>query len=633
MIHSKHFPLVAGGTFLLVCILSAVLWLCPSVREPVSSSGQPDYAPLFQSVMEVDIQIDPEKWQELLDNAMNEEYVSCDVCINGTSCPSVGIRAKGNSSLMQVVNSDSDRYSLKLEFDQYIPGQTFSGLDKLVLNNNISDPTSLKDYLSYELFDALDVPAPLHTFAHITVNGEEWGCYLALEALEESFANRNFGSDHGQLYKPETTGGMGGMGGNAGMVPPGKMNREAPQEAAENPDIPHIAEAQQPESRMMQKPENAENQFAENENPTPGKNNRMPGGFGKGKSSGGADLVYVDENADSYPAIFTSAVFDSTSADEKRVITALKHIQEGSELEKYVNVDALLRYIAVNAFVVNMDSYFSNMTHNYYLYEENGRLSMLPWDYNLAFGSFRGQDMTSAVNFPIDTPVSGITPEERPLIGKLLEVEEYRQRYHTYLQQLLREFIVNGHFDAVIDQTAAQIAPLLQKDPTAFYTFEEQQAAIPVLKQWAALRAESIQGQLDGRIPSTTEGQKANISALIDGSTVDASVLGSHEGFDKADRHRKTPPQENPFAEQIPSSDEMQQPAAEPVMENQPPMGNFPENPGSGMNLGQRMGFNGGFAKQPLQTQESASRNFFLYGAYLLLLAGGILWVARYKRK
>ena len=26
------------------------------------------------------------------------------------------------------------------------------------------------------------------------------------------------------------------------------------------------------------------------------------------------------------------------------------------------------------------------MVHNYYLYEEKGKLSIIPWDYNLAFG-------------------------------------------------------------------------------------------------------------------------------------------------------------------------------------------------------------------------------------------------------
>ena len=46
------------------------------------------------------------------------------------------------------------------------------------------------------------------------------------------------------------------------------------------------------------------------------------------------------------------------------------------------------------------------MIHNYYLYEQDGKLSMLPWDYNLAFGGFQGNDATSSVNNPIDDVLS-----------------------------------------------------------------------------------------------------------------------------------------------------------------------------------------------------------------------------------
>ena len=52
--------------------------------------------------------------------------------------------------------------------------------------------------------DFLGVPAPLRSFAWVTVNGEPWGLFLARwKSQEESFARRNFGVNHGQLYKPD----------------------------------------------------------------------------------------------------------------------------------------------------------------------------------------------------------------------------------------------------------------------------------------------------------------------------------------------------------------------------------------------------------------------------------------------
>ena len=54
------------------------------------------------------------------------------------------------------------------------------------------------------------------------------------------------------------------------------------------------------------------------------------------------------------------------------------------------------------------------MAHNYYLYEYNGKLNILPWDYNLSFEEcpwvvgMGGQPSgaTSVINDAIDTPFS-----------------------------------------------------------------------------------------------------------------------------------------------------------------------------------------------------------------------------------
>ena len=43
-----------------------------------------------------------------------------------------------------------------------------------------------------------------------------------------------------------------------------------------------------------------------------------------------------------------------------------------------MDVDNVLRYMAVHTFVVNLDSLSSNMAHNYYLYEDDGKLNIIP---------------------------------------------------------------------------------------------------------------------------------------------------------------------------------------------------------------------------------------------------------------
>ena len=49
--------------------------------------------------------------------------------------------------------------------------------------------------------------------------------------------------------------------------------------------------------------------------------------------------------------------------------------------------------MAVHEFVVNLDSLSGNMAHNYYLYENDGQLNIIPWDYNLSFGGMMNGGM------------------------------------------------------------------------------------------------------------------------------------------------------------------------------------------------------------------------------------------------
>ena len=70
----------------------------------------------------------------------------------------------------------------------------------------------------------------------------------------------------------------------------------------------------------------------------------------------------------------------------------------------------------------------------------------------------------------------------------------------------------------------------MSDDPTAFYSYEEYDAAAQMLCEVVELRAESVSGQLDGTIPSTDDGQQADSSSLIDGSDIDLSVMGTMSG-------------------------------------------------------------------------------------------------------
>ena len=498
-------------------------------------------------IMDIDILMDEDDWNNMLENAISEEYYSCNVVVNGKTFYSVGIRPKGNTSLSSIVNDpDTDRYSFKLEFDHYIEGQTCYGLDKLILNNNYADATNMKEAIVYDMYQYLGVDASLYNYAKISVNGDYRGVYLALEAVEDSFMLRNYGTEDGNLYKPESMGIGGGVDGN-GFPQKGEMpdGEDFPQkgEMPDGEDFPQKGEmpdgADFPQKGEMPDGED----FPQKGEMPDGEDFPQMGEAPNGEvadikmgimgGNGGADLNYTDDDLDSYSTIWDGEITDSDKKDHKRVVEALKNISEGTDLETYMDVDNILKYMAVHTFVVNDDSLSGTMAHNYYLYEYNGKLNILPWDYNLSFGGMSmggkmgGQSLgaTSVINDAIDTPFS-ITD----FFNALLENEEYLEQYHGYLNELVEKYVNGGEFEKTYERIRSQIDDLVGNDPTAFYSYEEYEEAANMLIEVVQLRVKSVSGQLAGTIPSTDEGQQQDSSNLIDGSDIDLSVMGSFSG-------------------------------------------------------------------------------------------------------
>lgn len=544
---------------------------------------------LFQTgePIKVNLLLDEGEWNAMLQNAIAEEYVKCDVEVNGETFYQVGVRPKGNTSLSAIASDPTtDRYSLKLEFDQYVAGQTCFGLDKLVLNNNYADATCMKEALVYEMYRFLGADASLCNYAVVSVNGDYWGLYLALEAVEDSFQLRNYGVESGRLYKPEGVGGGGEMG---------------------------------------------------------------------NQSSGGADLNYMDDELSSYETIWDGALQSVTKADKQRVVAALKHAADGTDLEQHLDIDNLLRYLAVHAFAVNEDSLSGGMAHNYYLYEKNGRLNLLPWDYNLALGGMGRGTAEAVINDDVEDPFSGTD-----FFDALLENAEYRAQYHEYLSKLCEEYVLGGGAETFFTRTRAQIDRLVETDPTAFYSYEEYETAAETLQKVVSLRGEAVKSQLSG--------SKEQVGA----AGLDLSVMGvmnmggPGENFQGEIGENGAPPDQAGFApsgqrNEMPQTSDPANPASPdqtggrtdqaqggegdgageqnhdlPQMpDGEAPQGKLPQMPNGGPNAG------GGAMPEnfapPGETEQSVAgislETLALYGGCAVLLLFALVFAKCYRRK
>ena len=356
--------------------------------------------------IEINIIMSEEAWNTMIKNASTEEYNVCDLEVNGVLYENVAIRPKGNSSMSSVTSQGSQRYSWRIKFDKYEKKRTCDGLDVLILNNGFKDPGELREAIAYDMYAFLEADASLYNYALVSVNGEYFGCYLALEGVDKSFAKRNYGDEYGELYKPELSGGKfdedfgadrddnqdGGasFGGSAGGQAVSDEN--AAPEGTEQAQAADQGGASNGASAGGQAPaatEDGEQQTTETQDggasaggsaggqtaPAEGEqdNDGASGGDGFGASAGGSaasdkDLAnalnYVGDDLATYQNIWDNSKFKSEDEDHARVVEALKHVCQSDGFDEYLNLDNVLKYMAIQAFIYNSDGLTGTVSHN-----------------------------------------------------------------------------------------------------------------------------------------------------------------------------------------------------------------------------------------------------------------------------
>lgn len=124
-----------NGTYLIfaVCLLCAVFFLMFIVENnSAPANGGLGYKDLTANSIKyprtlfddskihtIDIQVDERIWNNMIENALYEKYIPCTMIIDGVTINEVGIRPKGDTSLKQLIDMNSQNFSFKVEFDHY----------------------------------------------------------------------------------------------------------------------------------------------------------------------------------------------------------------------------------------------------------------------------------------------------------------------------------------------------------------------------------------------------------------------------------------------------------------------------------------------------------------------------------
>ncbi len=139
-----------------------------------------------------------------------------------------------------------------------------------------------------------------------------------------------------------------------------------------------------------------------------------------------------------------------------------------ADIESILDVDSVLKAIAVNYVVGNYGGYQGPDPDNFCLLYDNGIISYVEKDYAGAGGNYRKDTGYSKV-VEADMPLYDASKDKRPLVSKLLAIDKYKNMYLSYVEEL---------YSYVVEGTIIEEAKALLGDYTDTEAYKEAEARL-----------------------------------------------------------------------------------------------------------------------------------------------------------
>ena len=318
------------------------------------------------------------------------EQVKVIVREGGKTYKDVALQLKGAAGSFRSIH---DHPALTLNFDKFVDGQTFHGLDKLSLNNSVQDPTFVSEQFSREMFLKAGVPVPRATHATVELNGRDLGLYVLVQGWNKRFLKQHFEKVSGNLYD---------------------------------------------------------------------------GGF----------LKDIDQKLDT-----NSGDSPDDQSDRIELLAAARESdlsRRRQRLEKVLDVDRFITYVAMDVMLWNWDGYAQNK-NNYRLFSDTatGKMVFMP----------HGLDQM------LWKPEGPILPSLEGLVAKaVLQVPELREKYFARMKQLRKSVFNPQEMTNRVHQIAAKVRPILKEKDSSIA--EQHEGAVASFADAIVRRARNIDEQL-----------------------------------------------------------------------------------------------------------------------------------------
>ena len=374
-----------------------------------------------EHVIEVQIIDEYDQINKLYENPKEEEYVEADIIIDGNYYSNVGIRTKGDVIYNILHEFNLDNYSFKVKLDYKNKEQKYNGMNELHLNTTYYDPTGMREFLVYDIYNQMGIETQQYYFGHLHIGDTDRGLITIVEVINENYLEHYYKSKEGNLYKPS---------------PVTKIDYS------------------------------------------------------------GADLRYYGNSKENYKGIFDNVKTARTKEDdENRLIQIIQNINFTSRSEiiedNFVDFDKIIKMVAINKVLFNVDVFTSHTLRNYYIYEEMGKIDILTFDFDISMNPTINLNYWKDKMDEFDLSKSDIRIYSR-IIELIIENKEYNQKYYQYVeetQQLLKNIKIEEKIDEIYKRTKEAIKANEKK----IYTYEEYEENIKILKDFIIKREKAYE--------------------------------------------------------------------------------------------------------------------------------------------
>lgn len=207
-----------------------------------------------------------------------------------------------------------------------------------------------------------------------------------------------------------------------------------------------------------------------------------PGGGSPNWGDGTAGMNYLGTNQATYQSYYTLKSNDIVIDPWQKLVDATQTLSTAASgnveaVKAKIDVDKVLWHLACENIFTDDDSYVMKGKMDYMAYyePETGRMTSLEYDGNSTF-------VTSAATSTNWGPFKNASNVNYPLLNKLLNIAEWRQRYLAHYRTILTETFTTANANALIDEMHNQISALVAADPKKLYTTTQYNTEYNALK-------------------------------------------------------------------------------------------------------------------------------------------------------